>query len=278
MTEKTPDTLDRLWDDIPTGHAPITDILAAGQAAKRRKRRTVLAGVAAATALVIGGGFVTAQNLTGTDAPREDTFVADAAGEDLTVKVQIGVSAEARAVRPRADENAAIWDHDALRLIYVSGFGYSITCPPVGTVNRGDGGDLTLELSKSPTSDHCGYDARQVTATISGLTAPPTELRVTEYDQTRAVPVRENPDEPSSAPFSVYTHCGVESVRIDGRWWHASPPLYNQERSGPPAGWGDPYQEGTLTMESADRAVFEALGQRVVFVPAPDDEPIRVCR
>ena len=85
-------------------------------------------------------------------------------------------------------------------------------------------------------------------------------------------------DEPSSARFSVYTHCGVESVRIDGRWWHARPPLYNQERSGPPAGWGDPHQEGTLTMESADRAVFEALGQRVVFVPAHDDEPVRVCR
>jgi hypothetical protein len=84
-------------------------------------------------------------------------------------------------------------------------------------------------------------------------------------------------DEPSSTRFSVYTHCGVESAHIDGRWWHASPPLYGKV-SGPPAGWDDPYQEGTLTMESADRAVFEALGQRVVFVPAPDDEPVRVCR
>ena len=85
-------------------------------------------------------------------------------------------------------------------------------------------------------------------------------------------------EESSSRPFSVYTHCGVENVRIDGRWWHARPPLYNEERSGPPAGWGDPHQEGTLTVESADRAIFEALGQRVVFVPAPDNEPVRVCR
>lgn len=86
-------------------------------------------------------------------------------------------------------------------------------------------------------------------------------------------------DEPSATSFiSVYTHCGVENVRIDGRWWHASPPLYNQEGSGPPAEWGDPYQEGVLTMESADRAVFEARGQRVVFVPASDNEPVRVCR
>lgn len=85
-------------------------------------------------------------------------------------------------------------------------------------------------------------------------------------------------EEPNSTPFSVYTHCGVENVRIDGQWWHAKPPLYNDERTGPPAGWSDPHQEGTLTMESADRAVFEALGQRVVFVPAPDNEPVRVCR
>jgi hypothetical protein len=83
---------------------------------------------------------------------------------------------------------------------------------------------------------------------------------------------------PNSTPFSVYTHCGVENVRIDGRWWHAKPPLYNAERSGPPAGWGDPYQDGTLTIESPDRAVFEALGQEVVFVPAPENEPVRVCR
>ncbi len=84
-------------------------------------------------------------------------------------------------------------------------------------------------------------------------------------------------EEPSSRPFSVYTHCGVENTRIDGRWWHAKPPLYDEKGGGPPAGWGDPYQEGTLTVESADRAFFEALGQRVVFVPAPDNKPVRIC-
>ena len=68
-------------------------------------------------------------------------------------------------------------------------------------------------------------------------------------------------DVPSSTPFSVYTHCGIESVRINGHWWHASPPLYNREGSGPPVGWADPHQEGLLTMESADRAV---MSHRVV--------------
>ena len=30
-------------------------------------------------------------------------------------------------------------------------------------------------------------------------------------------------------------------------------------------------------MQSADRAIFEALGQQVVFVPAPDNQPVRIC-
>lgn len=89
---------------------------------------------------------------------------------------------------------------------------------------------------------------------------------------------REGPDQQTWPSFSVYTHCGVENVRIDGRWWHAKAPLYDDGRTGPPDGWGDPYQEGRLTVESAKRAVFEFAGQRVVFVPAPNNAPVRVCR
>jgi hypothetical protein len=81
----------------------------------------------------------------------------------------------------------------------------------------------------------------------------------------------------SGKPFDLYTHCGVENTRIRGVWWHADPPLYNERRNGPPAGWGDPYQTGTLTMLTDNRAVFEALGQRVVLVPASDNQPVRIC-
>ena len=89
---------------------------------------------------------------------------------------------------------------------------------------------------------------------------------------------RAGAEESNRAPFTVYTHCGVENLRIDGQWWHAKPPVYGPERGGPPAGWGDPYQEGDLTIESDGRAVFEALGQRILFVPARPNEPVRVCR
>jgi hypothetical protein len=80
--------------------------------------------------------------------------------------------------------------------------------------------------------------------------------------------------------FSFYTHCGVESAQIGGFWWHAEKPLYGDggEGVGPPAGWGDPYQQGLLTLESPERAVFIAMGREVVLRPAPTDKPLRVCR
>lgn len=78
--------------------------------------------------------------------------------------------------------------------------------------------------------------------------------------------------------FSMYTHCGVESTRINGRVWNAVEPLYSSpEKLGPPAGWGNPEQDGKLTLESRDRAVFAALGQRVVLVPSESNEPLRPC-
>lgn len=79
--------------------------------------------------------------------------------------------------------------------------------------------------------------------------------------------------------FWLYTHCGVESLRLDGHWWHAKEPLYADEgNSAPPEGWDDPYQSGDLTVVSEQRVVFEAEGTEVEFVPAADDRPMRFCR
>lgn len=78
--------------------------------------------------------------------------------------------------------------------------------------------------------------------------------------------------------FSMYTHCGVESTRINGRVWNAMDPLYSSpERLGPPTGWADPEQDGLLTLEAVDRAVFAALGERVVLVPSQTGEALRPC-
>ncbi len=78
--------------------------------------------------------------------------------------------------------------------------------------------------------------------------------------------------------FSMYTHCGVESTNFNGRVWNAVQPLYSSpEKLGPPSGWDDPYQDGRLTLESRDRAVFAAVGERVVLTPSETGEPLRPC-
>ena len=83
-----------------------------------------------------------------------------------------------------------------------------------------------------------------------------------------------------STTLSVLTHCGVESLNIDGRWWNAIKPLYGSggAGTGPPAGWSQPSQSGRLTLETSTRARFEAVGQVVVLTPSETGEPLRTCR
>ena len=73
----------------------------------------------------------------------------------------------------------------------------------------------------------------------------------------------------------MLTHCGVESVKFNGGWWNAVTPLYGPsgEGAGPPAGWNEPWQEGTLTLEAEDQAVFVAVGKRVMLQPSATDDP-----
>lgn len=68
-----------------------------------------------------------------------------------------------------------------------------------------------------------------------------------------------------SRPYNLYTHCGVSEARIGGRYYKATHPL-SDGSGNPPAGWGNPYQAGTMTMVSVQKAVFtDRAGHRVVF-------------
>ena len=67
---------------------------------------------------------------------------------------------------------------------------------------------------------------------------------------------------------------------INGSWWTAVTPLYGPagDGAGPPPGWDEPWQEGDLTLETEDRAVFAAVGEQVILTRSLVNEPLRICR
>jgi len=74
-------------------------------------------------------------------------------------------------------------------------------------------------------------------------------------------------------PYDLYTHCGVLGAFIGGAWFAADPPLV-EGAGNPPAGWGNPYQTGSLTLLTADEAVFtDDVGHEVRLVSAPEETP-----
>lgn len=95
----------------------------------------------------------------------------------------------------------------------------------------------------------------------------PSREELTAYTQVM-------PPQGEAVTFFVLTHCGVEYARIGDHWWRAEKPLASDGGGSAPAGWDDPYQEGRLTLDSEQRAVFEAEGDEVVFLrTAGDAEP-----
>jgi len=73
-------------------------------------------------------------------------------------------------------------------------------------------------------------------------------------------------------PFDLYTHCGIYGADVGGTWFAADPPLV-EGPGNPPAGWGNPFQQGTLTRESADEVVFrDDAGHELRLRAAPDSE------
>jgi hypothetical protein len=66
-------------------------------------------------------------------------------------------------------------------------------------------------------------------------------------------------------PYQLYTHCGIDEARIGSRYFEAVHPL-SDGQGNPPPGWGNPYQQGTMTLLSPARAVFrDHAGHQVEF-------------
>jgi len=71
-------------------------------------------------------------------------------------------------------------------------------------------------------------------------------------------------------PYLLYTHCGIDEARIGNRYYQAVHPL-SDGQDNPPAGWGNPYQRGTMTLLSPDEALFrDDAGHQVLFRLRPE--------
>jgi hypothetical protein len=69
----------------------------------------------------------------------------------------------------------------------------------------------------------------------------------------------------SPPPYRLYTHCGIDEARIGNRYFEAVHPL-SDGQGNPPPGWGNPYQQGTMTLLSPAEAVFrDRAGHQVHF-------------
>jgi hypothetical protein len=69
----------------------------------------------------------------------------------------------------------------------------------------------------------------------------------------------------SARPYRLYTHCGIDEARIGSRYFEAVHPL-SDGQGNPPAGWRNPYQQGTMTLLSPSKAVFrDDAGHHVQF-------------
>ena len=83
---------------------------------------------------------------------------------------------------------------------------------------------------------------------------------------------------PSASPYDLYTHCGIREANVDNRWYVADTPL-SDGSGNPPAGWGNPYQAGTITFLSPTRFEFsDSVGHHVTFSVRPGATgPLQIC-
>jgi len=66
-------------------------------------------------------------------------------------------------------------------------------------------------------------------------------------------------------PFSLYTHCGIDELYADGRYFQRVGGPLTDGGASPPPDWGNPEQPGRLLVEG-DVAIFtDDAGHREVF-------------
>ncbi|MET3922930.1 hypothetical protein [Arthrobacter sp. UYEF20] len=102
--------------------------------------------------------------------------------------------------------------------------------------------------------------AAAVLAVLSGC-APPAA-------PTSDVPTSPTPTAASGVAFALYTHCGIYEARVQETFFVADHPL-DDGQGNPPAGWGNPYQSGTITVAGPSAVFHDDTGHTVTFHERP---------
>ncbi|MDQ0826242.1 hypothetical protein QFZ60_002415 [Arthrobacter sp. B2I5] len=76
------------------------------------------------------------------------------------------------------------------------------------------------------------------------------------------------PPTASTMPMMLYTHCGIEELRVVDTFFTAETPL-NDGQGNPPPGWGNPYQAGTVTVAGSEAVFRDDNGHVVTFHARP---------
>lgn len=110
---------------------------------------------------------------------------------------------------------------------------------------------------------------RRRTAAAAGLLALVllvALLLASRNDPSPGIGADENARVGTRYEYGLMTHCGVDFIRFDGRWWEAQPHL-DDGNGNPPDGWDNGIQEGTLTLRTEAALEFNAsAGRTLQFV------------
>ena len=117
----------------------------------------------------------------------------------------------------------------------------------------------------------------RVALTIVGILVAAVTL--SGCGQQGSAAVTPTPGETSTTTaFDLYTHCGINGLKVNGRYFQHVGGSLDDGSGNPPRGWDNPYQRGTLTV-SGDLAVFrDQAGHVERFKARPGATgPLMIC-
>lgn len=126
-------------------------------------------------------------------------------------------------------------------------------------------------LGSQPDTEEAGVSRWRISPKISGWAAAalvalcacaPPVAPINGFSDSPAVPAT------LSVPIQLYTHCGIYEARMAGAFFVADKVL-DDGHGNPPAGWGNPYQEGTMTVAGGEAVFRDDDGHTVIFHERP---------